>query len=490
MEEEIELTDLFSVLWQKKKIIIIITIILAVLALIGSLIIENISINQTEEELPKLYYAQTTFLVATSQTTTTTINQNVTDSIPVNITENSKNSIDSTIINTYEEIVKSQTVLNTVKEKLNLVDDFYDLYDSILVSRVWGSNLIAINVAYSNEQQAIQIADELMNEFIKNMSQTYFIDNVSIVDKAYTLSDTDIAHMFKEYIISIEKSNGELTNMLIDLKISKLISNEKLQNIFEEYIFKDEEIEKLDVTGSLKKLLKIPSSNIIKYTICSAGLGFIASVGIILTIDIFNKTIKNENNIKDNTLATIEYNGSKNMFDILRIKLESSKSILINNLENNNKNSYITNNLAIAFANMQKKTLLIDLTSNSTTLTEKVNEKGLFDFIKDKSKKIDSYISKSTTNNLDILLSGAESDFCLKESELKDMLANLEKNYDYIIINSNNISENANSLQIAKIIKNTISVAIQGKTKLNNYNKSKETILEIDGNILGTILLK
>lgn len=490
MEEEIELADLFSALWQKKIVIIITTITFVIIGFVGSIIIENIEKNPEQKENTKTYYAQTTFLVAISQTTTTTINQPITDSVPVNITENSKNSIDDIIINTYDKIVKSQSILNNVKTKLNLPDTLYDLYDSISVSRISESNLIAINVAYSNEQQAIQIADELMNEFVQSMSQIYFIDNISIIDKAYLLSNEDIAHMFKEYIIGTTQTKNDLNDILINLNISSLIPTKDLQNIFKEYVFTDENIEKLNVTNSLNNILEIDSSNRIKYTIFSAIIGFIASVGVILAIDIFNKTIKNENNIDDKILASIEYNGSKNIFDILKIKLENNKLILINNLENNDKTSYIMNNLAISFANTSKKTLLIDLTSNASALLEKFNKKGLFDFAKDKTKKIDSYISKSTISNLDILLSGAEKNSCLKETELKELLSTLEKTYDYVIINSDNVSENANSLQIVKIIKNIILIAIQGKTKVNNYNQAKETILEINGNILGTILLK
>ncbi len=486
MENEIELADFFSILWQKKIIIIITTIIFMIIGFSGSVIIENIEKNQNTQEISKMYYAQTTFLVATSQISTTTIEQPLTNSIPVNITGNEKNTINDITINTYNSLVKSQTILNNIKNKLNLTEDLYDL---ISVSQVNNSNLIAINVAYHDEQKVLQIADELMNEFIQNMSQTYFIDAVSIIDKAYLLSNKDIANIFKEYIISEVQAKNDLTNMLRTLQISTLIPKKELQNIFEEYIFTDKNIEELNIDSSLKDILQIDSSNIIIYTIFSTIFGFIISTGIILVVDIFNKTIKSENSISGKILASIKYNGTKNIFDILRIKLENNKLILVNNLNNANENSYITDNLAAAFANIQNKTLLIDLVSN-TNLVEKASEKSLFDLIKDKPKKIDSYISKSTINNLDILVSGNIDNTCLKESDFKDVLSNLEKSYDYIIINSNNVLENANSLQIFKLVKNTILVVIQGKSKINNCNKFKESISEINGNFLGTILLK
>lgn len=329
-----------------------------------------------------------------------------------------------------------------------------------------------------------------MNEFINTMSQTYFIDKVSVIDKAHLLSNEDFANMFKEYIVNATNDGTSLENMLVDLDFSKLIPDQKLKEIFETYLFSNDAIEHLDITNTLEDIIGIENSRIVIYTICSGILGFIISFGIILIMEIFIKTIKDENHITDKSLGLVEYNGAKNVFDILRIKLETNKLISITSSENSDKNIYISENLAIAFANIQKKTLLIDLTSNANALLKKSNEKGLFDFLKDSSKKIENYISKSDIENLDIMLVGTENTYCLKEKEFKDMLSTLENNYDYIIINSNNILEDANSLQLAKTVKNTILVAIQRKTKLNDYLKTKETISEVNGNILGTILIK
>ena len=70
------------------------------------------------------------------------------------------------------------------------------------------------------------------------------------------------------------------------------------------------------------------------------------------------------------------------------------------------------------------------------------------------------------------------------------MISTIEKNYDYVIINTNNILENSNSLQLAKSVKNTILIATQRKTTLEDFERSKEIVAEVDGKVLGTILLK
>lgn len=490
MEEEIELTDFFSTLWQKKKIIIIAVIVFALVTLVSTAIIENINkeAQQNEQELPETYYAQSTFLVATYETTTTAYNEQFTQSVPVDVISTVKNYSDAYTIKTYGEIVRSQSVLNAVKEKLSINED---LAESIAVARISESNLVAIIVKNNNKEQAIKIADALTEEFVKVMANTYFIDDVSVIDKAYVISDQNLAKYYKDFIVSLVKSGKDLSTLLVDLDITKILSTKHLQNIFKNYVVTDENISKLSVASSIDGIVGISSkedSNILKYTICAAVLGLVASCGLILAVEIFNPTIKNKSHMGDNILGLVEENGEKSIFDILRIKLEKNNIMLVTSPKESNKHSYISNNLAIAFANMNKKTLLIDLTSNETTLLENASKKGLFDFIKDKATKIDSYISK--VNNLDLLLAGIEDASCLEDEVLEDILAAFEKNYDYIIINTNNMLANSNSLQLAKSVKNTILVATQRKTTLTDFDQSKEVISEVGGNVLGTILLK
>lgn len=491
MEEEIELTEFFSTLWQKKKIIIITVVVFALIALVGTAIIENINKekqNQTETVAPETYYAQSTFLIATSETTTTAYNEQFTQSIPVDVTSTVKNFSDSNMVKTYAEIVRSQTVLNAVKERLSLNED---LAESIAVMRISESNLIAIIVENTDKEQAKKIADALTEEFVKVMSNTYFIDDVSVIDKAYLVSDKDLAKYYKDFIISLVKSGKDLSTLLIECDITRILSSDQLQSIFKDYVLTDENITKLSVANSINGIVGISSenhSNILKYTICSAVLGLVASCGLILAVEMLNPTIKNKSHIGDTILALVEEGGEKNIFDILRIKLEKSSIMLVTSPKGSNKHSYISNNLAIAFSNMNKKTLLIDLTSNETTLLENANKKGLFDFIKDKSQKVDNYISK--VNNLDLLLSGTENASCLDDEALEDLLNMFEKNYDYVIINTSNILENSNALQLAKSVKNTVLVATQRKTTLTDFNQTKEVISEVGGNVLGTVLLK
>lgn len=489
--EEINLNEIFAALWAKKKIIIITTIIFALIGCLAFVIVNNITKDEMIEENLNLYYAQTTFIVSTTQTTTTHVNTEVTNvNSPFDITENSRVTLDAQIINTYNEIIKSQTNLTNIINKLNLNIDTNTLYNYISVSGIDNTNLTKIIVAYPEKDLAIQIANELMDEFYNSMSTIYFIDQMSVVDRAYLLSNTDIANILKTYIKNNANDSEALKNMIKNLNLDKLISDDYLSYLFENEILTDKDIQKLEISDTLESIInKQPSTiiSIIKYVVIAAVFGGFVSVFIIAVIELFDQTIKNEEYVNTKKLAFIDNKNNAEIFSILKIKLDSNKFILLTSDENNNNVNYVSNELAKAFASSKKKTLLLNLTSNNSDLVKKANEHGFVDYLNN-IKDLNKYISKTDVENLDVLLSETISN--LEENKLKNAISNLEEHYDNIIINSNNILENAISLEISKLIKNTVLVETQRKSKIDKYNKAQETILEVDGHILGTILIK
>lgn len=89
-------------------------------------------------------------------------------------------------------------------------------------------------------------------------------------------------------------------------------------------------------------------------------LGFIFSVVIVLIIEMFDDTIKNENDLKNllpiNILTTINKKKSNNddKFAILKIRLLDFKKLLITSSDLVTDTTYISNNLASSFAKSKK----------------------------------------------------------------------------------------------------------------------------------------
>lgn len=432
--EEIDLKEIFQILWKKKLIIIFITLFFTVIVFTFSSVKYDLIGNLSTETL---YFARTNFIVGTSNTQHTEYNNET--AIPTIETNNRITSYDS-LRQTYFNIIKSPTTLNKTIEELNLDIDENELSDLIYLSlEEDNSAIIGLVVSYKDEDTAIKIANTLMSKFIKNMENIYPMDKISVIDSAYLISKED---------------------------------------------FNDS----IDSTDSEK-----PLSLIEKYTSITAIIAFLVSCGVVLCVEMCNDTIKNESYLeKDSLLDKInKEKNNDNAFKILSVRLSNLKTLLITSTDNFTDTDYISNNLAISYANNKGKVLLIDLTSNESNLLKKQNGKGLSDFINNKNqdKNIEKYISKSTNNNLDLLLLGSSNEINLVENQVQTIMNKLENDYNVVIINSKDIFNNPNSLIFSKVQKNTILISTEMKTKMKDLHKANKVIEEIDAKKIGNILI-
>ena len=153
-----------------KKILIIASyIILAIIFLLAGITIGKKSDNKLEETEAQ-----------------TLIKQKVVEVNFLVVNEDSKNSIsqdDLTIsdglLQTYREIINSQTIKDRIKEKYPNIND-------IELERVPNTAVIkAIYVCdYYNEKECIEIANEYIKAFSERLPEIYNIENIYILDRA------------------------------------------------------------------------------------------------------------------------------------------------------------------------------------------------------------------------------------------------------------------------------------------------------------------
>lgn len=451
--EEIELRDIIKILWNKKNIIIITTFLFCIVSFfvfaITNSILTNFKASKNEETL---YYAETHFIVGTSETMNVSFEQPISDiTATTNITQKARVTQTDILFKTYSEIIKSKSALEKIIQELKLDVNPNVLSNQIALSKVSGSDLLSLVVAYSNTDLSIKISEKLINEFSNNLSKAYSMDKLAIIDEPYILSDSDLA------------TSGSISSIITPTSNSNLA-------------FK----------------------NTIKNTAIFTVIGILLSIGLVLVLDMLNDTIKNESYLKQlaniNILTTINKKNLNNddKFAILKIRLSEFKKLLITSSDLVTDTTYISNNLATSFAK-SKKVLLLDLNSNRSNLVEKYNGKGLLNYINNnsKSKNITKYISKSTVDNLDILLIGtSNNNIYLEETQLKDVLKNLESIYDIIIINSPDVLDEANTLATIKAIKDLVLITTERKTKIEEFNKTQTIVKELNGNIIDDILVK
>ncbi len=183
MEEELNLKEIWNVVWAKRSIIISIIIVAAVIGTIYTLFFVT----------PK-YTSKTTMVLAQ-----TSSNEGQTASIT-----QADIAINSKLVSTYGVLVKSDLVVGETIKNLNIKDlTIEDIKRSIKVSLEEESEVIKILVTNEDPNNAAKIANELAKVFSKTIVEIYDLDNVYIVDKAVpSVNPSNINHV-KDIVIFV-----------------------------------------------------------------------------------------------------------------------------------------------------------------------------------------------------------------------------------------------------------------------------------------------
>ena len=148
----------------------------------------------TSEFTTPMYSSSTTLVLASSEDTENNINTTIT---ATDITINSK------LVSTYSELVKSKNILREVINNLKVSVDEDTLRKHVKVSSVKNTELIEITVEDENPSNAAKIANEIAKVFTEKVKEIYNINNVQIVDEAEISSVPSNINHVKNAIMSI-----------------------------------------------------------------------------------------------------------------------------------------------------------------------------------------------------------------------------------------------------------------------------------------------
>lgn len=180
--EDIDLKELFMIFWNKKIQIILLVILFAIIGAI-----------YTIGFITPMYTSSTTLVLATSGSENT---QDATNSITTtDVTLNSK------LVSTYSELVKSKKVLRQVITNLNIDVEEEELRKNITVSSVKDTELIEITVSNKNSEYSAQIANEIAKVFSEEVNEIYNINNIHVVDEAEIAENPSNINISKNVII-------------------------------------------------------------------------------------------------------------------------------------------------------------------------------------------------------------------------------------------------------------------------------------------------
>ena len=187
-------------------------------------------------------------------------------------------------------------------------------------------------------------------------------------------------------------------------------------------------------------------------------------------------------------------------YRILRTNIQYSsfdkeiRRVLITSSEPGEGKSTTAGNLALTFAQDDKKTIIIDCDLRKPSLHKKFNVSnsiGLSDVILDK-KNIEKSVKK-IDGNLDILTAGKippNPSELLGSKALNTLLEALEEVYDVIVIDSPPVLAVTDAQILSKKVDGTVLVVRSNFTKKDTVMAAKDVLIKVKANILGTVLTR
>ncbi len=174
---------------------------------------------------------------------------------------------------------------------------------------------------------------------------------------------------------------------------------------------------------------------------------------------------------------------------------DESKVILVTSSIPGEGKSFISSNLATAFANTGETTLLIDSDlrlGRIHKIFEVSNKKGLSNLLVEKDViNCEEYIKKTEIPKLYVIPRGTvppNPSELLNSNNAKKIIEFLRKNFQHIIFDGVPINGLPDSLIVAGLVDRVILVASSGYTKTDDLNDAKKALEKIDANIAGVVL--
>lgn len=212
MKERIDIQRIVHNFKQRIVLVAFITFLSCLLVSVYALFIE------------KPFYKSTVTLVLTRISSNDVNNNGIT---------NNDLTINSKLVLTYQEIIRSKKVLNQVIALENLDITALELAKTINVSTINKTEIISISVTNRNPKTATKIANRVANVFSKEVIKIYNIENVTILDSAEIPSNPANMSFLHHFLIALVSGilSGSLIALIMACRDTTIKSIEQIEEI-------------------------------------------------------------------------------------------------------------------------------------------------------------------------------------------------------------------------------------------------------------------
>lgn len=433
--EEINIRDFLNYL---KKYVLVIVVVSFVL-IIGVFIYDK-SIKKP------LYTTYTTIILTKSNEaqTGTTITQN-------DILLNQK------LVETYSKIIKSKLVLEQVISETGVTYTAEELSENVNVEAYENTEMLKISVTDQDPELAASIANSIAQVFSGEIAKIYQINNISVVDVAVTPE---------------EVSNNTLKrDLLIALFISIFGT---IGVVFVVYYFDDT----VKLTDDLEEEIGMP----VVAKVFKSDIGSKNNRKIELLAQKYPKSVVSE------SIKTLRTNLQFSSVD------EDIKTILITSSIPGEGKSFISANLAISFAQTDKKVLIVDCDmrkGRQHRIFKLSNSKGLSNLLIDDMTNLKDYINKTSVPGVHVITRGTvppNPSELLNSKKNADLIRVLKAKYDVIIYDGVPCNGLPDSIIMSKLVDKVLIVSSDSMTPKSVLESTKKQLESVNAPIAGDVL--
>lgn len=430
--EEINIKEFFSYL----KHYILAFIIVIILA-IGGVVTYDLMFKKP------VYQARTTIVIAkadNSSSAASTLND-------VNVSQK--------LTSTYGEIAKSELVLNQVISNLGLNMDVKTLSANLTVKAVEDTSILSVSVKDLNAWEAAEIANEIASVFAKEVSKIYNLENVSQLSMAK---------------VPESPSNNTLTR---DVVLAAAVAIVAVGGFAFLRFYLDDTVKHSD---DIEKTLGLVMTGRISKNDMKGKKGVSE-----LVVEKYPKAIVSEN------IKSLRTNLQFSAID------NNLKTVLVTSTQASEGKSFVSANLAISFAQTDKKVLLVDCDLRKGRvhrLFDIPNTDGLSNLLTDDLEKMEHYIHHTGIKNLDVITCGTyppNPSELLASRKMKKLLISLRHRYDIIIFDGAPIGGLTDSVILSNLMDETLIVVKDGNTSKNDLAASKAELDKVGAKIAGVV---
>ena len=420
---------------------------------------------------------------------------------------------------TYREMLVDWVVLQGVIDRLNLNVTPAAIQNEIIVTTISGTQLLVVTVRDPDPNRAKDIANTLGQVFADHIRE--------LQTQRYSASQTGLAKQvsdMEQQINVTTQAISTVTNSAEKLQLEARLT--QYRSLYANLVTNFEQVRLAEAQTSTNVVVSQPAvttEQVIPKTNTNVLLGFLAgallAMLVVILIDVLDDTLKNPDQIRQKlnlailgmiTIHPTEDNKPISLmqprspaaesFRSLRTNLTFSSvdkpihRILITSTMPQEGKTTVSANLAVVFAQGEKKVILIDADLRKPQIHRRFglsNRVGLSELFVSSWDVLPQVIQTGALPELGVITSGGlppnPSDL-LSSQKMAHILERINQDFSLIIIDTPPVLSVTDACALAPAVDGVLLVAQPGKTRMHEFQQAIQQLRSVNANILGVVL--